>query len=131
MFRIMNTKMTIILISILFFSLIECQDWCSVIRPNQKYEGLGITRHWNSVEENDVKFVMYNKAGKEWFFKWTYEEGYKPKDMTIRLVKNSVKDGPNGTVLNRFAMYFNGLGVIGPNVPYAVNCQILDMVCIL
>ena len=126
----MFRKMTAIFISILFFSLTECEDWCSVIRPNSKYEGLGITRHWNSIKETDVKFVMYNKAGKEWFFRWTYEPGYKPEDMTIQLVENSVKNGPNGTVLNRFAMYFKG-NLIGKKDAYAANCRLLDMVCIL
>ena len=130
MSRKMFRKMTAILISILFFSLIECQDWCSVIKPHPKYEGLGITRHWNSVEENDVKLIMYNKAGKEWSFTMTHEEGYKPKDMAIKLGNNSVKDGPNGAVLNRFGLYFKEK-YTGKKDAYAANCRLLDMVCIL
>ena len=72
-----------------------------------------------------MKLVMYNKAGKEWVFKILRSEG-KPKDMTIHLGKNSVRDVPNGTVLNRFGIFY-----YGGDGDHAVNCHLLDMVCIL
>ena len=124
MSRIMYRKMTAILISILFFSLIECQDWCPLIRPNLKYEGLGITNQWNSLNAKDLKLVMYNKAGKEWVFKITGPH-YTLKDMRIQLEKNSVAE-TNGIVLIRFGVFY-----IAVDGDHTVHCLLSDKVCIL
>ena len=96
-------KMFCLLILLLFCVSIDCQNqtlkWCSLIKPNGIYKGLGIYRRF--FENRTDQLVMFNKAGAEWLFDVTSD--YRTGVFNISV--NSVKNIPGKGVVYRFGTF--------------------------
>ena len=101
--------MQIISILLLISVSINCEDsvfippdWCPYIKPNGTYKGLAIYRRYRSLEEKESDFVMFNRAGDEWLFKFEY----KGKDnYDIHVLNDTLKRNTSEGVLFRFGIY--------------------------
>ena len=122
----MFLKMNLFLIFCVFFSSIKCEDWCSVVTPNGKYEELQITRYWKSQGENDVEYVMFNGVGNEWVFTVTaYDNSYSTQSIRIDMTEGSVRNRHYPNVINRFAIFGKMTGSRGN---FAADIRLLKKV---
>ena len=81
----MFLKMNLFIILCFFFASITYYDWCLLIAPDGNYRELGITRHWETTDENSDEFVMYNKGGDEWLFDIISGTDYSPQNMSVQI----------------------------------------------
>ena len=95
--------MTLTLIFFIYLGLTKCEDWCSMVAPDGRFQELGITRNWKGGNENNNEFVMYNRVGYEWVFSFPSPASPNP---TIQLEEGSLRPWPASDVINRFAMYY-------------------------
>ena len=56
----------LILVLVLSLTAMQCQDICSFLKPNGKYEGTGVYKYQYSFKSGG--YYMFNKNGTEWQF---------------------------------------------------------------
>ena len=72
--------------------LSESYDWCSLLKPNNTYKGLGIYHKFDS--NGDGKYIMYDTNGKQWFFGISGSDGQVLQKMRISRKKDLPIDTP-------------------------------------
>ena len=97
----MSLKVVSILIFALSLTSIRCEDWCSLIKPNGSYEGLGMYRHFKVNTKELGTYHMYNRAGTEWMF----EIDYSDNQYSLKMKENSTKESDQKDVVLRYGFY--------------------------
>ena len=123
----MSSIRSSILIIVLMVSMSECEDWCSLIKPNGSYKGLGIYHRWYERHEGKAEYVMFNRAGYEWKFEITGSPQTGLKEMNISLIEGSLKRVDDRNVVNRFGIYVEE-GSLPSLKDYVGECSVLESV---
>ena len=96
---------------ILFFvcclSLTSCQDWCEVIAPNNRYEGLGVYREYG-------QYWLYNRQGLKWKVNFDFNE---TGHSNITMDYSSIEE-ENPDIVQRFDISYEEI----MNNNYSANC---------
>ena len=97
----MSSKMILFFVFTLSLTSISCEDWCSLIKPNGTYKGLGMYRYFEVQDKGIGSFLMYNRAGAEWKFQINYTDDM----LSLKMIENSTKESANEDVVHRIGFY--------------------------
>ena len=104
-FQMFSTVVSVLVFTALRLTSVECEDWCSLIKPNGTYEGLGMYRHFGVKDKGFGSYVMYNRAGTQWMF--GIRNTTDRHEIDLEMIDNSTKQWNHMNVVHRFGFYID------------------------